>query len=189
MRYHDLIEGRDAPLFHFMYFEKLVPTLENDKMEARWEHIINGSAVLGNSFSRNKRLSLGRLARLTFDQTLLSQTNKIVPLDGEAVFSAGYMSKQSPRHAKKSDIDRIWNKSNLLLSEEFVIGDIKRLHRYVTKIDIGFSAAYSLSSNETIVTYDIVTAYGKEHNIEVRFADSFMRAYQFNIDLQNDPDY
>lgn len=130
MRYTELLEGREAPLYHLMDFAKSQHVFETDAMPARWKHDIPGLGVrMGNSFTRSNRLVWGRVVRLTIDQRALSARYKIIPLDGEMAFrnTNGYGPLR----------DRVYNAlhgKNPVWAEEFVVGDIKDVHRYVTEV-------------------------------------------------------
>lgn len=138
--YRPLTEGREAPLYHWVGDEKLLAILEQNKMEAYWEHMIPGQAKkysYGNSMSRNPRFTypeVGRKVRLILDQSKLAQTNKIIPLDGERTFHTGQGSG-----AADYTIDRdkpiAGETDRNVMAEEFVIGDIKPLNKYLLKIE------------------------------------------------------
>jgi hypothetical protein len=134
-----LNEGREAPLYHGMQTQKAMFVLSNDILPAGWEHDIPGiGRVKGNSLSRNKLLKYGYVI-LTFDQQKLSQTNKIVPVDGEYVHRVTTKLPTNVKSARdRNQIDMYGQKKEPkhALSEEFVIGDIKPLHKYLLNISI-----------------------------------------------------
>ncbi len=97
MRIQDLmqpiVEGREAPLYHWVDKSKLYSILQEDEMKGYWFHIIpeGNRRVYGSSLTRNKRFVYpDRVGRLTFDQGKLAQTNRIIPLDAEVVFGHTY---------------------------------------------------------------------------------------------------
>lgn len=138
--YQPIFEAREAPLYHWVGNDKLLPILDQDKMEAYWEHQIPGQAQqysYGNSMSRNPRFTypeVGRKTRLIFDQGKLAQTNKIIPLDAERTFhtaqgagAADFTIDRDKPQAGETDRN--------VMAEEFVLGDIKPLHKYLLKIE------------------------------------------------------
>lgn len=126
----NLVEGRDAPLYHNLRLgtEKAKTVFLNDTLPAEWVHDIpNLGKKTGISFTRNPRLQWGSL-RLQFDQRKIAYTHKIIPLDGEYVHHGGqYADRQK---TKKNDLST--------LAEEFVIGDIKPLHKYLIDIKVTY---------------------------------------------------
>ena len=140
MHIHEILnEGREAPLYHGMRFGKAIWVFNNDILAAGWEHDIPGiGKVKGNSLSRNKLLRYGHIV-LTLDQQKISQTNKIVPVDGEYIH---YLTKNSPlaQYAKDRKPVSVYGQkrsSKHTLSEEFVIGDINPLHKYLLNVSFG----------------------------------------------------
>lgn len=136
----ELIENRTAPLYHSMTVDKTVEVFAADKMEGLWQHDIPGMGkVSGTSLTRNKFLRMGRPVRLTFDQRLLNSRNKIVPLDGEnamrRTFGHTILPKGDRGHHSEHGMNITW-------SEEFVLGDIVPLHRYLTLIELRIADRY-----------------------------------------------
>ena len=165
MELRDLFEAREAPLYHYMDYEKSMDVFGRDEMHAYWRHTIPGMGdVKGNSFSRNPRFGYpGRPVKLTVDQAKLAQTNKIVPLDGEMIFRGwGGIGKPRPGHA-----DRIMNSrpGHSQLAEEFVVGDINRLHRCITNIELQNPNVYHMSGQEIINLDEAVRAYAAKYEI------------------------
>lgn len=164
MRLADLFEGREAPLFHFMDNEKATSVFSKDAMPAYWEHEVPGiGEVKGNSFSRNQHfLYVGRPVKITVDQARLAQTNRIVPLDGERIFRTSKGGEARPGHA-----DRVMNsrKGHTQLAEEFVIGDIKSLHRVLTGIELQNPNVYHMSGQEIILLDELTRSYAEKFNI------------------------
>ncbi len=132
-----ITEGRDAPLYHHMRYEKAIAVFASDTMPGRWMHNVPGmKAFFGNSFTRNPRLAYPADVILTIDQRRLSQAHRIIPLDGEYVHS--YTQKGYREFGSIKDRhDNRWGRGQThLMSEEFVVGDIENLHRYVTDIHV-----------------------------------------------------
>lgn len=119
----NLVEGRDAPLYHnfSLESEKAQTVFSNDILPATWIHNIPKlGKTKGTSFTRNPRLEWGEI-RLKCDQAKLAHTHKIIPLDGQHVKSGGVYSDKE-------------GKDRYTLAEEFVFGDIKPLHTYLIEI-------------------------------------------------------
>ena len=149
MLLYDLFEGRNAPLYHTMEYNKAMDVFQNDMMPARWEHKIpGGDIVKGNSFTRNKNLRWGNAIFLICDQQAIAYSNKIIPLDGEYAWAHSldrplpYNRQDRLRHQSPWGDREVWNSTTKQkeisrtqpLSEEFVVGDIKNLHRIIRKI-------------------------------------------------------
>jgi hypothetical protein len=127
MRYIDLIaEGRDSPIYHQMklWSPKTKTLLSSDILQAIWTHDIPGiGPVKGHSFSRNPRLSWANM-QLIVDQAKLASRYKIIPLDGDYVHTQGAFR------------DRRIKPDQTSLAEEFVVGDINSMHKYLLGIKI-----------------------------------------------------
>lgn len=182
MRYNEIISGkhednllnesRSAPLYHEMDFKKAENVFSTDAMPAKWFHNIPGlGEVYGNSFSRNKSFSMGRPVKLVVNQSSLATRHKIIPLDGERIF-------RHTEHGKMSDswaaIDRQSNAkidSRFVLAEEFVIGDIKNLHKHL--IEIQLSNTILLNSSEVMSLYELVKEYCARWSISLRISQSY----------------
>jgi hypothetical protein len=165
MQIRDLFEGRDAPLYHYMDYEKSMDVIERDEMHAYWKHTIPGIGdVKGNSFSRNARFGYpGRPVKIMVDQAKLAETNRIIPLDGELIFRGwGGIGQPRAGHA-----DRRMNSrpGHAQLAEEFVIGDIKRLHRCITGIELQNPNVYHMSGQEILNLDQMVRVYAGKWGI------------------------
>ena len=161
-----LAEGRDAPLYHQIHLEKAQQVFADDALVARrepqslWVHQSSSDdprwydqpyrkmghdggmqALYGNSFTRNKRLDLTRgggygrkILSLEVDQARVAQTNRIVPLNATLSvyhFSADTSGLNDRNYARPGrDYD--------VFAEEFVMGELRPLHRYLTRIIILF---------------------------------------------------
>lgn len=178
-----LAEARQAPLYHNMTEQKAQYVFTKDAMPARWTHNIpNFGKVSGNSFTRNKFLQQEQnsVVRLTVDQARLAQTHKIIPLNAELIhgftqhndflndidvppepLSQYQARKEQPDDRSKPDKDRF--------DEEFVIGDIKQLHRYVTQIDIWGDLNYAEDQGRFLIA---MMKYAKKFNIPVNIPEN-----------------
>jgi len=157
-----LFESKSADLYHFMGYEKTESVFVNDYMPAKWKHKVRdekGNVIIltGNSFTRNKHASFTNV-RLTIDQELLSSNYKIIPIDGQRAF--GGPNVPSQRNQKQYAVS---------LDEEFVIGDIKNLHRYIKLIEFRSKkehGPYDRFSNQfPVELYEICEKYAKKFNI------------------------
>lgn len=173
-------EGRDAPLYHIMGEQKAQYVFTKDVMPARWTHNIPGvGKVSGNSFSRNKFLQQEQnmVVRLTVNQSLLARNHKIIPLNAELVHSftqhndflndygmppetLSQYKPEEPDDRTKPDVDRF--------DEEFVVGDIKQLHRYIISIDIWGDLNYAEDQGRFLIA---MMKYAKKFNIPVNIPD------------------
>jgi hypothetical protein len=151
-----------AALYHWMEARKAFDVLTRDTLPSKWIHDVpDVGQIKGTSLSRNKRFDFGKRSqiRLTLDQMALSQRYKIMPLDGEAAWrhKEGLEATTTDRANKNED----WK-----FSEEFLIGDVSALHKYITEILL---VADTMGVNQKL--YDVVVAY----------------AYQWKIHLRTDP--
>lgn len=183
-----LTEAREAPLYHVMGEEKAAAVFASDTMPARWKHDIPGRGqVTGNSFTRNKYYKQtdyagaeGFVCRIVVDQNRLAQTHKIIPVHGELVHDYSTEKKwrsdfgiDDPVDINKlakdpSNLDRGGNKEHTdMMDEEFVVGDITNLHRYITQIDIWSSVATTTDKGRFLV---YLLQYAKKYNIPVNIS-------------------
>jgi hypothetical protein len=187
MKLYDLFEGRDASLYHTMNYDKAMDVFENDMMPARWEHKIpGGDIVKGNSFTRNKNLRHADTVWLIINQNAITN-NKIIPLDGEYVWAHSfdrklpYNRQDRLRHQDPWGDREVWNsitKKNEIqrgqpLSEEFVVGDIKNLHRIITKIVLFDSGQTYLGPNKSFNLFELTEAYAKKHQIQFEVSQKY----------------
>lgn len=151
MRAREFIsEERGGYLYHGMNEAKALAVLSNDSMPANWQSNIPGvGRVNGNSFTRNKLYGTrwidgGYLVRLVIDQARLAQTHKMIPVNAERLHRLAVTNNtrrelgnpesnitdlpSSTNDRRKSDDAR--------MDEEFVVGDINNLHRYVVSIEM-----------------------------------------------------
>lgn len=142
MKYVELIEGRDAPLYHGTYLGAALRILATDTIEARSHHESARMAGLGGmpSFDDDKAdlirgvsLTRSRAQALHFDfgpivfeldQRKLARTNKLIPF---AYWGAGHLSEPSVRGHRPKGVDP--NEA-----EEFCVGAIKPATRYIIAI-------------------------------------------------------
>lgn len=126
-------ESRRAALYHWMEGIKIENVLGSDMLQGRVIHPVPGMGdIKGVSLSRNKLFTFGDRGevRLTMDQEKLATRFKLLPLDGEAAFRRH--NELEPTVTDRGNTDReAWK-----FAEEFLVGDIPELHRYVTHIFI-----------------------------------------------------
>ena len=142
--YEILFEGRDAPLYHSMQWDKAAIVFSKDEMAANHVHKLAGKKIKGTSLSRNPRL--GNQADpnygpvwIEFDQRKLTQRYKIMPLDADLVNYYGRMQNfpQSLGPKQRQQTDKNLRKDfGHQHAEEFVLGDIKPLHKFIKSITI-----------------------------------------------------
>lgn len=186
MRWAEISEARQAPLYHFMDARKALVVFEQDAMAANWMHVVDGRQVKGNSFSRNKNYShgAGSVVRLHADQLRLSARNKIIPVDGEIVFrhtgDVAYPGERAPRSMKDLSgfMDRKINSRRLgqdaALQEEFVVGEIKPLSKVLLLIEVLSPNFYHISGQQAVTLLDAVRAYAEQHQVELSIHPRFI---------------
>ena len=133
-----IIEGRDAPLYHWVDKKKLFAIFRENRMAANWEHVIPSQAdryVYGNSMSRNPQFVwAGGEIRLTFDQRRLTMNHKIIPLDGERTFYHDKQGMYDGDFTSDRDKPQLGMDEEAVMAEEFVLGHIEPLNKYITEI-------------------------------------------------------
>lgn len=139
-----LLEARGGELYHWITSEKKLQQLvRDDVISGTWEHYfpIEGKLWSGSSFTRNPKLDLMMTTgvRLTLDQAKLAARFKIRPVNGEYVFFGkrfNSFDKTHPRYKEKlANLDRFNDRKmnpEHNFAEEFIVGDIKEAHRYIT---------------------------------------------------------
>ncbi len=156
-----------------MDFDKSVAVFTSDEMKAKHRHDIPGwGIVTGNSFTRNHRLYFNTVVQITVDQDKLARTNKIVPLDGHYVFYNAGLKKKSDMWRGRYNPD---NTALNDLSEEFVTGDIKPLHRYVTHIEIVDEGAREISGDAAARLYVACRKFSRNFGIVLKAEPSWVR--------------
>ena len=172
-----ITEGRGADLYHGMLPDKALSVFANDSMPANWQHDIPGMGrVNGNSFSRNKFYGTiyydgGYSLRLVLDEAKLAQAHKIFPINGELIHrlamsnnirrDTGVPIRTDTRDMPPEASDRA-KPAESQMSEEFVVGNIVNLHRYIKSIELFNAAAHS----STPFAYALIN-YAKKFNIPV----------------------
>jgi hypothetical protein len=168
MYLNDLFEGRQAPLYHFMNSEKAVDVFSMNKIIDSWGHVFNGKTIYGSSFTRNSKLNWGySCIRLAVDQQRLASTNKIIPVDGERVhrnspYKGDYKGPVRDRLGNYPSGER--STKNQLLSEEFVVGPINNLNRYLTEI---YFYLDDMDDDYSVQIAQAVSQYAKKFSIPV----------------------
>lgn len=129
MRYRELHEGRDAPLFHGCSFAGAVSILVLNEMKDWTRHKPRAGSlfkaeVVGVSLSRNMGIAQG-FGPVVFEleQRLLVPRYRIVPVD--------YWS-----HAPDVKALGMRRKGTYAEAEEFVIGPIREVSRYLRAIHV-----------------------------------------------------
>lgn len=125
-------EAREADLYHWLYHDKAAAVFDLNRMNGEWVHEVpyTNQRLQGTSMSRNPYFHLGRPFRFVFDQDKLARSNKIVPLDAERTFQH---TKRYSGWEKSPDRDK---HASTTMAEEFVLGDIAPLNRYLKRIEI-----------------------------------------------------
>lgn len=180
MRANEFItEGREGFLYHGMELDKAVNVLSNDTMPAQWEHTIPGlGKVRGNSFSRNPKLRWGWVT-LTVDHAKLAQNNRIIPLDAEYVQAHRGTDPKTRMNLHPDISDRShagqWSgtkkKPDEFLQEEFVVGDIKNLHKKIVMIKLIGNPKFLKSMNDPTKQQfkkmaNLIKKYAETYNIK-----------------------
>jgi len=137
MKIIDLLnEGRDSYLYHATALNSAIRIISSNNMSSKTKHIINGKKVTGISLTRDKNFAfswnMNGLSNVVFvlNQSLLSQNKKIVPLDYYSTTDEKYL-----RHdLNGTEKDR--RKKSFAEAEEFVIGSINNLDRYLVSISV-----------------------------------------------------
>lgn len=144
-------EERGGYLYHSMQVAKSAAVFSNDSMPANWQSNIPGiGRVNGNSFTRNKEYGTvyhvgGYMVRLVIDQARLAQTHKIVPVNAELLHRqattnnsrlSGGLPPNPHTGFPRNAMDRNKRSPQERMDEEFVIGDINNLHRYIVEIQL-----------------------------------------------------
>ena len=158
----DIVESsRSAPLYHQMEYPKTI----NVCMPARWVHNLPDlGEVYGNSFSRNKHRHLRGVTNITVDQAKLAERFKIIPLDGEAIY------RRIPRIPIGVPKDRPRSQYDAL-QEEFIVGDIRNLHKYMISVEL--TAKYPHSDNTFMDLYQSTKEYCDKWSIPLTLDEEF----------------
>lgn len=146
IRYY-LEASRSAPLYHWMYRDKIVGCLADDEMAPLFKH--GDMSKPGISLSRNSRFDFGaeyfgqtdHFVRLTLDQDKLAAAYSIIPLDAEHAVRRKNFSGDRDHYRP----DRGKGNAGTLMAEEYLIGTIKPLHKYVTALHFAISPLHQPS--------------------------------------------
>lgn len=192
MRWTEINEARMAPLYHYMDYHKAIAVFRLDAMPAKWEHVIAGRRVKGNSFTRNVNYTFPRPVRLTMNQMALAARHKIIPLDGERTFR-DTLHADALSSEQTTVRDRRMNAAvgvDKALQEEFVVGDIAPLSRTITKIEIVDPSGQNLlSGNDMITLVEVCKAYAEKHSIELTIHPEMLERIERVKAYWADPDY
>ena len=138
-------ESKNFNLYHWVSTNKMIEIINDNTLYAKFKHTINNKEICGNSLSRNKKLKINySYIRLTLDQEKLNYNYKIIPLDGEIIHKRidikdDYkINRHRDINPKKRNIfgdDPISkNFDEDRFDEEFLIGDIKNINKYIKEI-------------------------------------------------------
>lgn len=170
MRYREIMEGRDAPLYHWLSAAKAARSFNSDRLRPLFAHKMLGSTK-GISLTRNAHYThswaeAGAPIRLTFNQGKLAQRYKIVPLDAE---HAAAIDRKDPNrdHHDRNDA---YGKPGGEMAEEFVLGIIEPLHLYIDEI---FLRDYH---NDDPFLMRALPRYLRKFNVPFRTADKHFAA-------------
>ena len=155
-----IIEGRDAPLYHFCDSGKLYNAIDNNTLKGTWNHNLKQwlgpryEKVRGTSLTRNKKLSWDYTRiRLTLNQSIIFRTNKIITVNGQYAYYGA--SNMHPSKVKNDDfISRSRWDSEHDLDEEFVVGDIKNLNKALLEIKVIIDV-----SNDPVFEYKMIKSF------------------------------
>lgn len=164
-------------LYHWISNKKVEDIVEEDTLFGNFIHIIKGEEIKGNSFSRNKNLKINySTIRLTVDKDKLKNNYKIIPLDAEITHRK---IDPSDKYRYERFRDRNPKKTNVFgdqpirknfdedrFDEEFVVGNINNISRYITQIDFFKSEWYSDEVDDSKVMK--LLEYCKSHNIKTQ---------------------
>jgi hypothetical protein len=134
MRYAEIMEGREAPLYHWMSAMKAARCFNSDRLRPLFAHKMLGPTK-GISLTRNAHYTHswaedGAPIRLTFNQRKLAQRYKIVPVDAE---HAAAIDRKDP-NTDRRDRNQRYGKRGDEMAEEFLLGIIEPLHVYLDEI-------------------------------------------------------
>jgi hypothetical protein len=138
MKYIELFEGKDAPLFHGTSIRSANLIVKKDIIKSLTKHKIGDKIISGVSTSRNFNYSyiwsvMGVVFQL--NQRLLSHNYKIIPVD---VFNQGFPKRRFEL-------------------EEFIVGDIFPLSKYLEKIIIGKNTISKLKRFNVLSKHPLLT--------------------------------
>lgn len=143
-----------------------------------FKHTLKNKDIFGNSFSRNKFLVIDNYrVKIEVDKDLIKNRYKIIPLDGEIIHrkvrfnDIWKYNKYKDRNPKKTNVfgDQPINKDFHIhrFDEEFIIGDIKDVSKYITKVIV-----YPKKWNSEILDDDLLKdliEYCEKNNIILEY--------------------
>lgn len=171
---------RPALLYHHMDVRKALTVLAGDAMPGRFRHHdpVSGAYLQGNSFSRNPTMGVRPTdcVRITVDRDALARRHRIVPFDSDAAFERyrrflkddgqvdwdEYGDYWNAYDLDPAEADRRKNGAGLQWAEEFVVGDIRELHRYVTSVEVNH-----LPHPRWATMRAAALAFGRRHGVPV----------------------
>ena len=177
MDIQDIFEARDGMLYHTMDIFKANDVFSKDEMEARFRHkipIFPDRVFMGNSFTRDPYLKWNSDVKIVVDQRMLAQTNKIIPLDGENCFYHK-IDSDNERRGKRDVHSRDPSNGYSDLREEFVVGPIKLLHRYIRRI---YLMDNRKMGNDLKSLVHLCKYYAEEWQIPLDIDPKVLKAYQ-----------
>jgi len=153
MRYFEIInEGRDAPLYHGTGFSNAIEIIKHDEIKARTNHADRfGTVVTGVSLSRSQEISFdfGQVI-FVIDQRKLAQNHKLVPIE---YWWIPTRSPKSPTTRSKGRSSHTVTSGNE--AEEFCIGSIKPLKRFLISILMKQKSLASLKQAQEVTDLNI----------------------------------
>lgn len=168
-----LTEDSRSYLYTNVNRDKLDTVLRTNILPATWTHILpSGERKAGTSLSRNPRLGRRMWStpfgpvQLVLNQDKLRNNYRLVPLDAEYAVQKQIEPERlnDPRWRKRYN-DRMMRAGEQPFAEEFVIGDVKPLSRYLEKIvwvqeyEPGYNRKYDDDLR-------MLRRYAKEHGIK-----------------------
>jgi hypothetical protein len=151
-----LVEGRDAPLYHATDLASAELILRSDKLEARTDQRVGNKTVWGVSLTRTPnftdmwaKVKYGKdatIASFVLDQRKIVQSNKIVPLDWFQTYDPAIVRMELDGKAF-GDIPYQRRQFPHMKDEEFVLGDIRNLKRKLLRIILSKRAAAIVQDN------------------------------------------
>ena len=162
-----ITEGRDAPLYHGTSVADAVEIINTDEMEARTPQVHMGlfpqkpkHVVKGISLSRNHRVAsqFGPVV-FEFDQRKLVHRHKIIPFQFADSEIAGYPKAIAARSTEGS-VTGAYSAE----SEEFVIGPIRDVDKYITAIHVHYLVFKNMRSSfsDPIRTHPKLNVWGRD---------------------------
>lgn len=139
-----------SDLYHWSSIEKIQRIIHDDTMYGKFKHIINRKEYVGNSLSRNNRMIITNYnIRITLDQEKLKHNYRMFTVDAEIIHRKIDVRKPELYPSRIKINDRSPNKTNTfgdspikkdfnnyIFAEEFILGDIKNVHKYIKEIKI-----------------------------------------------------